>query len=317
MHWEDRIGRRLKLRDLHTLVTVARTGSMAKASAYLAISQPAVSKTIAGMEHTFGVRLLDRRAHGVEPTIYGEALLKRADTLFGDLRDAVQEIESLADPAAGEVRLGASGPVLDGMLPVALDRFLRRYPKVTFTIGGQGGTIGQSLQELRRRKLDVWVGRMPAGLLGDDLSTEVLFPEPIFVVTAPSNTMARYKRLRLADLEDEPWVLPGHDTSPGAFIAEAFRAAGVGLPGNVLTVNDLGFSSAMIQTGRFFGMFPGSYLHFGSKRALKVLPIKLAIQPPPVALTILRNRTLRPAVERFMDCLRDVCKPLRRPGRAQ
>ena len=75
MQWVDRVGRRLKLRDLHILLTVVQRGSMAKAAAALAISQPAVSKAIADMEHTVGLRLLDRRRNGLEPTAYGSALL--------------------------------------------------------------------------------------------------------------------------------------------------------------------------------------------------------------------------------------------------
>ena len=84
MQWVDRIGRRLKLRDLHILLTVVHRGSMAKAAAELAISQPAVSKAIADMEHTFGLRLLDRGRNGVEPTAYGRALVTRGQAIFDE-----------------------------------------------------------------------------------------------------------------------------------------------------------------------------------------------------------------------------------------
>jgi len=69
MEWTDRIGRRIKLRDLHILLAVAQSGSMARAAERLAISQPVVSKTIADLEHTLGVRLLDRDRRGAEPTV--------------------------------------------------------------------------------------------------------------------------------------------------------------------------------------------------------------------------------------------------------
>ena len=86
MQWHDRIGRRLKLRDLHILLAVVQRGSMAKAATELAISQPAVSKAIAELEHTVGLRLVDRTRHGIEPTTYGRVLIKRGRTgtrLFG------------------------------------------------------------------------------------------------------------------------------------------------------------------------------------------------------------------------------------------
>ena len=64
MRWADRIGRRLKLRDLHVLFAVMQWGSMAKAAHHLAVSQPVVSAAIAGLEQTLGVRLLDRTRRG-------------------------------------------------------------------------------------------------------------------------------------------------------------------------------------------------------------------------------------------------------------
>lgn len=74
--WQGRIGRRLRLRDLHILSAVVESGSMAKAAAHLRVTQPAVSKAIGDLEAAVGARLLDRSPHGVEPTVYGRALLK-------------------------------------------------------------------------------------------------------------------------------------------------------------------------------------------------------------------------------------------------
>src|SRR3979411_1335024 len=95
MHWADRVGRRLKLRDLHILLAVAKSGSMGKAAADLAISQPSVSKAIADVEHTVGLRLLDRGPHGIQPTIYGRALINCGVAVFDELRQGVKQLEFL------------------------------------------------------------------------------------------------------------------------------------------------------------------------------------------------------------------------------
>lgn len=95
--WADRIGRRVKLRDLHILMEVVQWGSMAKAAQHLAISTPVVSKTITDIERTLGVPLLDRNPHGVEPTLYGLALIKRGIAVFDELRQGVEDIRCLAD----------------------------------------------------------------------------------------------------------------------------------------------------------------------------------------------------------------------------
>src|SRR5258708_14981912 len=134
MQWHDRIGRRLKLRDLHALLAVVQRGSMAKAAAELAISQPAVSKAIADMEYTLGLRLLDRTRHGIEPTTYGRVLIKRGMTIFDELKQAAQELDFLADPTVGELRIGSSESMAAGLLPAIIDRFSPPSPRIVLTV---------------------------------------------------------------------------------------------------------------------------------------------------------------------------------------
>ena len=113
--WESQIGRRMKLRDLHVFSTVVQRGSMAKAAQQLGVSQPAVSEVIADLEHALGVRLLDRSAQGIEPTIYGGALLKRSVVVFDELKQIVHNAAGPSDrrwPVSRDVR-GLSGEAID------------------------------------------------------------------------------------------------------------------------------------------------------------------------------------------------------------
>src|SRR5215813_9182929 len=102
MDLSDRIGRRLKLHDLHVLMTVVQAGSMRKAAQGLNTTQPAISRSIAELEQAIGARLLDRSRQGVEPTPYGRVLLDCGAAVFDDLRQAVENIEFLTDPTVGE-----------------------------------------------------------------------------------------------------------------------------------------------------------------------------------------------------------------------
>src|SRR4029450_5404240 len=102
IEWSDRIGRRLKLQDLHVLMTVVQAGSMGKAAERLNTSQPNISRSISELEAALGVRLLDRHHQGIEPTEYGRALLDGGVAVFDELRQTVRNIEFLADPTAGE-----------------------------------------------------------------------------------------------------------------------------------------------------------------------------------------------------------------------
>src|SRR5215475_11247193 len=134
MQMSDRIGRRMKLHDLHVLMAVVQAGSMSRAAQLLNTTQPAVSKSIADLEHAIGVRLLDRGRHGAEPTEYGRALLNGGVAMFDELRQAVKNIEFLANPKVGEVRVGAPDPIMVGVLPAVLDRLRRKHPGISIIV---------------------------------------------------------------------------------------------------------------------------------------------------------------------------------------
>src|SRR5579862_3170829 len=113
--WDARIGRRVRLRDLHILLSVVQHGSMARAAQLLGVSQPAVSEAIAALEHALNVRLLERGRRGVEPTVYGQALLQSGKAAFNDLRQGIEQIEHLRDPAAGSLRIACPESIAAGI----------------------------------------------------------------------------------------------------------------------------------------------------------------------------------------------------------
>src|SRR5215831_21042749 len=152
MQLSDRIGRRMKLHDLHVFMAVVQAGSMSKAAQFLNTTQPAISRSIADLEHTVGVRLLDRGRHGAEPTEYGRALLEGGTAMFDDLRQAVKNIEFIADPTVGEVRIGATDPLIAGVVPAILEHLHRRFPRISTHVT----SIVQNTQQyhdLRERKI--------------------------------------------------------------------------------------------------------------------------------------------------------------------
>src|SRR6266545_4465997 len=214
MKWNDRIGRRLKLHDLHVLLTVAELGSMGKAAERLAVSQPSVSKAIADMEHTIGVRLLDRTSKGVECTAYGRALLQRGMGAFDELRQGIKDIESLADPTVGEVRVGCPEAIAAGLLSGVIDLFSRRHPRVLVSVVA-ANNMSPEFRPLRDRTVDFLVGRLSqplapndAAFAADDLEADVLFNERMFIVSGRKSPCARRRRIDLAELIDDPWILP-------------------------------------------------------------------------------------------------------------
>jgi DNA-binding transcriptional LysR family regulator len=190
--WDAQIGRRLRLRDLHTFFTVVQWGSMAKAAEHLRVSQPAISKTIGDLEHTLGVRLLDRSRRGVEPTIYGNALLKRGLIAFDELKQGVRDIQFLADPTAGELRIGCADSIAATILRPVIDRFSAAYPAVVLRVDIVPSPAIND-PGLRDRKYDLVLGRRPMQLddFSDELKVEILFDDHLVVVVGKHTNWAR------------------------------------------------------------------------------------------------------------------------------
>jgi DNA-binding transcriptional LysR family regulator len=307
---ERLVRRRLKLRDLDTLLAVAQWGSMAKAAVHLSTSQPAISKAIADMEHTLGVRLLDRTAQGVEPNLYGRALLKRAVSVFDDISQGIQEIEFLADPTVGELRIGATEPMIAGILQAILDRLTRRHPRLSFNVIHLV-SVTQQYQQLRERQFDLILSRVFTSEDEDDLSTEVLFDDPLYVVAGVNNPWTRRRKIRLAELANEPWTLPPPDTLIGAFVGETLRANGLDTSKMGVVWSSVVMHTAMLATGRFLSTLSASVLQYSvNRRAIRVLPVDLPRRPSPVGIVTLKNRTISPVAQLFIECAREVAKPL-------
>ncbi len=194
MDWVDRIGRRIRLRDLHVLLAVAETGSMSKASARLAVSHPVVSKTILQLEQALGVQLFERNTRGVELTPYGAVLLNCGVAVFDEMRQSLKQLQAIADPAAGELRIGCPEITMAGLLPAIVARFSKQYPRVRLHVELLQAMRLQ-FQELRERKIDLLIGRIQQTTAGD-LKSEMLFAEPFLVVAGNKSKWARRKGLK-------------------------------------------------------------------------------------------------------------------------
>ena len=315
MEWESRLGRRFRVRDLYILSAVVKSGGMAKAARELAMTQPSVSTAIANLEHMLGVRLLDRSPRGVEPTIYADAILKRSVAVFDELKQCVKDVESLADPTKGELRIGCPDSIIATVLPQFIEHFSRRYPRVVVHVHDVPSPAIRD-PGLRDRKYDLIFARLGLPVSDDrttdDLNLEYLFDDPLVIAAGLRNRWARRRTIDLAELKDEPWVLAQADTWQFIGVAEAFRARGLDMPRVSLFGFSLHLVNHFVANGSFLTAYAGSVAR---AIAVKVLPVKLPNRPWPVAIVTLKSRTLSPVVERFIKCAREVAKSM--AGRAK
>jgi DNA-binding transcriptional LysR family regulator len=312
-HWESRIGRRLKLRDLHILSTVVQWGSMAKAASHLAMSQPAVSESIANLEDALRVRLLDRSTRGIEPTLYAHALLKRGHVVFDELRQGIRDIEFLANPTVGEVRVACGDTLAAGLLPAVIDRLSRRYPQIVVRVV-QANVETLENRELRERKVDLALTRIPGAFMEDDLDIEILLDDPHRVVVGARSPWARRRKITLAELVNEAWIFPSSQVIR-ELITEAFKARGLEVPQERVGASSILLRNHLLATGRFLTVLPDSVLRYNAKQwSLKALPVDLGVKPRSVAIVTLKNRTVSPVVQRFIEHVRAVAKTMAAPS---
>jgi LysR family pca operon transcriptional activator len=308
MPWNSQIKRRLKLKDLDVFMAVAALGGMGKAAERLNLSQPAVSKAVADLERTLGVRLLDRSRQGVEPTAYGTALMKRGTAVFDELRQCVGDMDYLSDPAIGELRIGVVEGIASAIVAPLIHRLSAKFPKMTFSVEVAG--TAKLCSELSNRGIELAIAKT-AGVLPEDQQGETLFTDPLVVVTAATNPLTRRRTITLADLLDEPWTLEPPGTFLGELSAIAFRGAGLTPPKATIVTNSRNFQFALLETGRFLTFHPAFALSLPPKhRTLKALPIALPHTQMPVQVITPLHRSLSPVAQLFIGQLRAMTKPL-------
>jgi DNA-binding transcriptional LysR family regulator len=305
--WDSRIGRRIRLRDLHVLSAVVRWGSMAKAASHLAMSQSVVSEAVANLEDALQVRLLDRRPHGIEPTVYAAALLKRGTVVFDELREAIKDIELLSDATHGEVRIACPEILSAGLLAGVVERFTQRHPQAVVRLS-DANVASLEFRQLQERNVDLVVTRVPSGFADDDLDVEILFDDPHVAVAGVASRWVRRRRLTLADLAGEPWILPPSPVVLDVF-EEAFAAEGLDAPAARISTSSILMRSRLLATGRFLTVLPRSVLRYTAKPwPVRALPVELKAAPRPIAIVTLKDRTISPAVQLFVEELRAAAK---------
>jgi DNA-binding transcriptional LysR family regulator len=310
MDREHRIGRRLKLRHMEILLAVVETGSMAKAGSRLSISQPAISRAIAEMEHTLGVPIFDRGPRGVEPTQYGRALLKRGIAAFDEIAQAVKDVDFLADPTVGELMIGTSSGLAEGIVLSVLERMSAQYPRVVVTLA-PGGLLVQC-EALRQRRIEFGFAGVTRAI-ADDIEAETLYEEPLAVVAGVNNPWSQRRKIRLAELVHEPWTWPPAGTLFDSLVTEAFRSNGVEPPRATIYADAESLLLRLAAGGRFLAIVRASIMKFGGKHdGIKVLPVELPTTRRKIGIITLKNRTLSPLAQLFINCAREIAKPLAR-----
>jgi DNA-binding transcriptional LysR family regulator len=262
------------------------------------------------MERELEVRLLDRTPRGVEPTAYGRVLVKRGLAIFDEFRQGVQELEHLADPTAGELRIGSSEGMAAGVLPEIIRKMSRSHPRIVINVA-QALFATTQYRDLHERRVDLLFGRVFGPPPPEEgVLVEKLFDDNVVVVVGNHHPLARSRRLTLANLAEQSWILPPPGSEPGRLAAEIFASSRMELPHAPVTTISIHLALRLLTSEPLVALLPSTVMrHGGHERTLKVLPIRLPAQHRPVGAIMLKDRTPNPLVQVFLECARQAADP--------
>lgn len=240
----------MELRALTHFLTVMETGSFSAAAQALRLTQPALSKSIRGIENEYGVKLFDRGARGVQPTVFGRRLAYHAALIRAEYENANAEMVALAGGHQGTVRIGAGSTWMRSFLPEAVAGVLRRLPNVEILIlGGLNDTLFASL---RRGDFDMVV----APRLSDESGVKEFSHTPLMtmtlrVISRADHPLQKKPDISPRDLLDHPWILPGADIQLRQALEALFRRHGLPAPRPAIISVSTAFSMSVLRRDDF------------------------------------------------------------------
>ena len=143
------------------------------------------------------------------------------------------------------------------------------------------------------------------------MNFETLFESQYVVAAGKDSPWVGRRRITLADLTEENWAFPESDDTFGSFVRDAFRASGLAVPRARIVTSTLEMRASLLRTGRYLTILPDFWLQFPEAHSfIRRLPVELPITAGPIGIVTLKDRAPSPPVQRFIECAREVAKPL-------
>lgn len=291
---------RLKLRHLALVDALSRQGSVVGAAAELHLTQPAATRSLHELEDILGVPLYERGPRGVTATVFGAAFTEHARAVLAQLAQAGRHVVELADADRGTVIVGTHLAGSNVLLPRAIAELKKVRPYLTVVV--REASPESLLLELEAGRVDFVVGRLTAP--SDERTVRrKLYDESVELVVGAAHPLAGRTGLRLTDLADLPWILPGAETALRREIEEFFARHGMPLPANrIETTSFLTVRHLLLET-EVVAVLPGLITRDDSR----IVRLGVPLDPigHSVGLTLSAARTLGPSVQALIRSLEE------------
>jgi DNA-binding transcriptional LysR family regulator len=295
---------RLKTRQLLLLIALDDFRNIHRAAEELHMTQPAASKQVKDLEEMLGVKLFERLPRGMEPTIFGETMIRHARMALTSLALAHDDIATLKAGLTGQVEVGVIMTPAMSLLPRAIARVKQDAPLLR--IGVQLETSNVLLDKLQRGTLDFMIGRIvDGGSAAAGLIYEELTDEPACAVVRPGHPLLEHSAPVLADIADRPWILPPHGSILRYRFDMMFRRAGLAPPANVVDTTAMLVVTALLQQTDSLHVMPREVAqYYASLNVLCILPIELPCTMDAFGIVRQQDHLLSPGADLLLRAVR-------------
>jgi DNA-binding transcriptional LysR family regulator len=301
----QRLPRHLKMSELRVFVAVLEHRSFRKAAAVLHLSQPAITKAIAGLEETLGFKLFDRVANGVEPTVHGRSFAPRAGAIFDELRRAAQDLTLLSSGALGSLRVGTVPMPAIPFLPVAVNRLIDAHPGIFLSLIEERET--ELLDRLRKRDIEIAILRMALVDAGDDMQAEPLFSEKLCVIANKAHPLAARRSLQWAELQPHRWVMPPADCFFYEHVQRTLDRLDMPMPHHVVEAMSIPLQFGLVLHAGMLSFGMRSQINFApGKEFLVRLPFDLPVPGSHVCAVMLKSHAPSPLALQLLAHIHDL-----------
>lgn len=304
---------RVKTRQLVLLAQLGTERNLGRASAAMAISQPAATKLLQQLEDVLGVSLFKRQARGMEPTPAGEVLIRYARQMLSDFGFVRQEMRALRSGLRGTLRVGSVPGAVPGLLAPALVDYKRRHPRVAVSVVVDTSDV--MLAQLARGEVDLVLGRLTEGSHDDEFASLPLLGEAQVVVVRAGHPLLQGGAIVLRDLAQWPWILQPPGSPQRSRFEAALREAGIHARLNITESASTIVTTALLEISDMAAVMPASLAgHYARLGVLQVLPLELPLRVPSIHLVTRRERALSPAAADFEQQIAESARVSDRTG---
>jgi DNA-binding transcriptional LysR family regulator len=295
----------MELRQLRHFVAVVDSGNLSRAAERVAISQPALTRSIKNLEDMLGMELLERKPRGVTPTEAGLALYRHAQIVLNACQRLAREVRELERGVTGTVHLGVAAMFATHLTSQVAESLCEAHPRLSLIINE--AFFEDLLRQLSDGRLDVVFTNFPQVSVSPNLVLEPLTTVRSSIMAGRNHPLASRRELSRADLVPHRWVIADQPHAQDSF-EKFFSAEGLPPPRDVFRTNSLNLMLSLVSSGRFLSPLPEHLINDKLTDRLRCLPVENQVIERQAGLIYRVGEHERPALGHVLNAFRTLAK---------